>query len=69
VNKIDRFVTVVLITVTVLDIIHCPVLYLKHVSETGFCVHLQGQTEYVPPEDGDNTVPKHCVLNNRQDDG
>jgi hypothetical protein len=30
------------ITITILDVIHCPVYYLKHgISETGFCVCLQ----------------------------
>jgi hypothetical protein len=58
--------------VTIQDITHRPVSYLKHnVSETGFCLRLQiepgrkkrqlyrmGPTEYILPEDGDNTVPE-----------
>jgi hypothetical protein len=28
-------------TITILDIIHRRVFYLKHVSETGFCLRLQ----------------------------
>jgi hypothetical protein len=55
-------------TIPVLNIIHCPVFYLKHdVSESGFCLRFQvGQeaeissnywtqlsTTKVPPEDGE----------------
>jgi hypothetical protein len=29
------------VTISILDIIHCPILYLKHhVSDTGFCLRL-----------------------------
>jgi hypothetical protein len=37
-------------TITILDIIHRPIFYLKHVSETGFCLLLSWaqSTELVP---------------------
>jgi hypothetical protein len=65
-------------SVTILDIIHRPVFYLKrNVSETGFCLRLQlvslrtlGPNEQVPPEGGDKIQsPKRCVLCKIQDDG
>jgi hypothetical protein len=38
------------ITIRILDIIHRPVLYLKHdVSETGFCLRLQVEITQVGP--------------------
>jgi hypothetical protein len=37
------------ITITILDIIHRPVFYLKHVSETGFCLCLQVEPTQVGP--------------------
>jgi hypothetical protein len=69
------------ITITILDIIHRLVFYLKHhVSETGFCLqvkvarrqrlYLFGPTEEIAPEDGDRIQsPKLCVLSKKYDDG
>jgi hypothetical protein len=55
------------ITITILDIIHCPAFYLKrNVSETKGLF----PPEWVPPENGERTQsPKRCILNERQDDG
>jgi hypothetical protein len=40
------------ITITILDIIHRPVFYLKHdVSETGFCLHLRVELTQLGPID------------------
>jgi hypothetical protein len=37
-------------TIIILDIIHRPVFYLKHdVSETGFCLRLQGEPAQFGP--------------------
>jgi hypothetical protein len=69
------------ITITILDIIHRPVFYLKYdISETGICLRLQveptqlgpidGASFCVPPEDGDRIQsPKRHVFNKRQNDG
>jgi hypothetical protein len=63
------------ITITIMDIIHRPVFYLKHeVSETGFFLRLQvGPIErahlsrsLLKTETG--LSPKRSVLNKRQDD-
>jgi hypothetical protein len=41
-----------LTTITILDIIHDPVFYVKHdVSEIGFCLRLQAELTQVGPTD------------------
>jgi hypothetical protein len=65
------------VTVTILDIFHLSVFYLKlNVSGTAFCLHLQvllahlGPTGKARPEDIDRIqCPKSCALSKRQDDG
>jgi hypothetical protein len=80
VNEIYRFVKMVYYTtITILDIIHRPVFYLKHnVSDTGFCLCLQEEPTQFDPIDWDGPSPnlgnrirpsKRCFLNKRQDDG
>jgi hypothetical protein len=73
----------VTVTVTLLGIIHRPVLYSKHnVSDPGFCPRFQVEatqlslidrasvTLWTGPEDGDGIhSPKHRVLNKKQADG
>jgi hypothetical protein len=40
------------ITITIMDIIHCPVFYSKHnVSETAFCLNLQVEPAQLGPID------------------
>jgi hypothetical protein len=66
------------ITITILDIIHRPVFYLKYnVSETEYCPCVQEETSLyllvptgkIPLGDGHRIQsPKCCVLNKRQDD-
>jgi hypothetical protein len=62
-------------TISILDIIHRTVFYLKHdVSETAFCLRIQVEPTQLgqasPPEDGNILqYPKRRVLNKRQDDG
>jgi hypothetical protein len=54
VNAIYRFVTTVYIdvTITILDIIHRPVFYLKlDVSEAEFCLCLQVEPTHMGPID------------------
>jgi hypothetical protein len=42
----------ILVTITIQDIIHCPVFYLKHdVSETDFCLHIQVEPTQLVPVD------------------
>jgi hypothetical protein len=38
-----------IITITIVDIIYCPVFYLKHVSEAGFCLRLQVEPKKLGP--------------------
>jgi hypothetical protein len=41
-----------------MDIIYCPVFYLKHnVSETGFCPRLQANPTLLGPIDRSRAVP------------
>jgi hypothetical protein len=59
--------------VTTVDIIHCPVFYLKQdVSEAGFCVHLQVKPIRLGPLDRailwSGESPEHHALNKRLDD-
>jgi hypothetical protein len=43
------------ITITILDIIRCPVFYLKpNVSETGFCLRFQAESTQLGPIDRDS---------------
>jgi hypothetical protein len=60
-------------TVTVPDIIHCTVFYLKHDAFGDWIVSLSSGrkrvTLFCPPEDGDRIQCLKCVLNKRLDDG
>jgi hypothetical protein len=51
----------------ILDIINCPVFYLKyHVSETGLCLRFQVDRAQVDRVDKDEL--RNVILNKRQDD-
>jgi hypothetical protein len=41
----------ILVTITILDIIHRPIFYFKHFSGTGFCLRLQVETTHLGPMD------------------
>jgi hypothetical protein len=48
---------IVIVTFTILNIIHCPVFYLKHnVSETGFRLCLQVEYTQSDPVDGECNI-------------
>jgi hypothetical protein len=58
------------ITVTILDIIHRPVFYLKHsVSEIGFWLRFQVEPSYFGPIDIARLSPKRCIFSIGRDSG
>jgi hypothetical protein len=49
----------IIITIRIVDIIHRPILYLKHnVWEKGFCLHLKVEPTQVDPIDGYPLFPE-----------
>jgi hypothetical protein len=54
------------ITIAILDIIHRPVFYMKHISETTFCIRLQVEHTQLGPT---NSVLSPDSRNNTETNG
>jgi hypothetical protein len=61
----DPTLSFTVITLTILDIIHCPVFYYSNVSETGFCLGLQVEPTQLGPIDRAVSGAVVCVRRQR----